>query len=344
MSGATPSGHRGPPGHGRDQERGPEARKSTLPIASEADVASAMRAGRMLAEEVGLSLVEAQHVATAVSEVATNVWRYAGSGEMELEAVESEGRRGVRIVVSDRGPGIADVPAALRDGVSSGGSLGVGLPGARRLMDEFELRSAAGQGTVVVMEKWAGGREREVARWTLVVAEGAVPFAQRVRNGVLFGVAAGAHAEQAAAVCTAQAWRPPTDLVAACHGLHPPRRALALGLASLSGLDGALTWLRTGPIDAALVRLRHDGQTTFRPPRRAALEGDAALGLAAQTLGARRDDVLVLAAGHLDERELVELAHTAPHLPEPLRQWPALCLARIDHGALEPRRRPSTLN
>jgi serine/threonine-protein kinase RsbT len=315
-----------------------------LRIESEADIASAMRAGRTLAEEVGLSHVEAQHVATAVSEVTTNVWRYARAGEVEIEPVEREGRRGVRVVVSDRGPGIADVAAALSDGVSTGGSLGVGLPGARRLMDEFDLRSTIGSGTVIAMEKWAGGRDRDPARWTLSPVAGAVPFAQRVRNGVLLGIAAGAHAEPAAGVCTTQAWRAPTDLVAACHGLYPPGRPLALGLASLSALDGALTWLRAGAIEAALVRIRPSGHTIFRPPAREVLERDAPVGLAAQTLAVRRDDALVLAAGRIDAEDLLALARSAPSLPEAVRERPALCLVRIDRGALEPRRAPSTLN
>jgi serine/threonine-protein kinase RsbT len=312
-------------------------------ILTEADIAGAMRAGRAIAEEAGLSVVETQHVATAVSEVATNVWRYAERGEVLIELLERDGRRGVRVMVSDQGPGIADVAAALRDGVSTSGGLGVGLPGARRLMDEFDVRSTVGTGTVIEMEKWAGGRDRDPARWTLTPAAGAVPFAQRVRNGVLLGIVAGAHAEQAAAVCTAQAWRAPTDLVAACHGLYPPGRPLSLGLASLSALDGALTWLRAGDIEAALVRIRPDGHTVFRPPAKERLERDAPAGLGAQTLSVRRDDTLVLATGRLGELELLALAGSAPGLPEPLRDRPALCVARIDRGALEPRRAPSTL-
>ena len=225
-----------------------------------------MRAGRAVSKEVGLSVVEAQHVATAVSEVATNAWRYAVGGEVEIERLERDGRRGVRVVVRDRGPGIADLGAALSDGVSSSGSLGVGLPGARRLMDEFELRSAMGSGTEIEMEKWAGGRARDPARWTLRREGGAVPFAQRFRNGVLLGIVAGEHAEQAAALCAAQAWRAPPDLVARCHGLHPPRRPLAVVLASLSALDGALTWLGAGPVEAAVIRLAREGHTVFRPP------------------------------------------------------------------------------
>ena len=315
-----------------------------LQIRSEADVAAAMRAARAAAEEAGLSVIEAQHVATAVSEVATNAWRYAVGGEVAIEPLERDGRRGVRVVVTDRGPGIADVGAALSDGVSSSGSLGVGLPGARRLMDEFELRSVVGAGTVIEMEKWAGGRTRDPARWTLRREGGAVPFAQRFRSGVLLGIVAGEHAEQAAALCTAQAWRPPTELVARCHGLHPPRRPLKVALASLSALDGAMAWLGAGAVEAALIRLRPDGHTVFRPPGQAQLEGDTRVGLRGQTLSVRRDDALVLAAAQLGVDDLVALARAAPGLGDLVSGRPGLCVARIDRGALEPRRAASTLS
>ena len=315
-----------------------------LQIRSEADVAAAMRAARAAAEEAGLSVIEAQHVATAVSEVATNAWRYAVGGEVAIEPLERDGRRGVRVVVTDRGPGIADVGAALSDGVSSSGSLGVGLPGARRLMDEFELRSVVGAGTVIEMEKWAGGRTRDPARWTLRREGGAVPFAQRFRSGVLLGIVAGEHAEQAAALCTAQAWRPPTELVARCHGLHPPRRPLKVALASLSALDGAMAWLGAGAVEAALIRLRPDGHTVFRPPGRDRLAGDTPVGLRAQTLAVRRDDALVLAAAQLGDDDLLALARAAPGLPDLSSGRPGLCVARIDRGALEPRQAPSTLS
>jgi serine/threonine-protein kinase RsbT len=315
-----------------------------LEIRSEADVAAAMRAGRAAAEEAGLSVVEAQHVATAVTEVATNAWRYAIGGEVVIEPLERGGRHGVRVVVTDRGPGIADVGAALSDGISESGGLGVGLPGARRLMDEFELRSAVGSGTVIEMEKWAGGRARDPARWTLRREGGAVPFAQRVRNGVLFGIVAGNHAEQAAALCAAQAWRAPPELVARCHGLHPPGRPLTVALASLSALDGALAWLGAGEVEAAVIRLGPDGHTVFRPPGQARLEGNTPVGLRGQTLSVRRDDALVLAAAQLRDEELVALARAAPRLPHLLSGRHGLCVARIDRGALEPRSAASTLS
>jgi serine/threonine-protein kinase RsbT len=315
-----------------------------LEIRSEADVAAATRAGRTAAEAAGLSVVEAQHVATAVTEVATNAWRYAVGGEVEIEQLDRDGRHGVRVVVRDRGPGIADVGAALSDGFSSSGSLGVGLPGARRLMDEFDLRSAVGAGTVIEMEKWAGGRARDPARWSLRREGGAVPFAQRIRNGVLLGIVAGQHAEQAAALCTAQAWRAPPELVTRCHGLHPIGRPLSIALACLSGLDGALTWLGAGPVEAALIRLAPEGHTVFRPPGHEQLAGDTPIGLRAQTLLARRDDALVLAAAQLGDEDLVALARAAPRLVDLLAGRPGLCVARVDRGALEPRPVASTLN
>src|SRR5688500_1026177 len=112
-----------------------EPRRTVRRLAGEADVAAAAREARSLAVACGLSGVEAQNVATAVSEVALNAVKYARGGEVELEPAERDGRHGLRVVVRDGGAGIADLDAALRDGVSSGGSLGLGLPGARRLMD-----------------------------------------------------------------------------------------------------------------------------------------------------------------------------------------------------------------
>jgi len=94
-------------------------------------------------------------LATAISEVARNIVVYARRGEVVLTAVESHGRRGVMVVARDEGPGIANPEQAMRDGYSTGNSLGMGLPGARRLMDEFELSSALGKGTTITMKKWA---------------------------------------------------------------------------------------------------------------------------------------------------------------------------------------------
>jgi serine/threonine-protein kinase RsbT len=123
-------------------------------IEGEADIVTARQKGRELAAARGLTPTEQTLVATAISEVARNIVVYARHGEVVLSAIESRGRRGLLVVARDEGPGIANPDLAMRDGYSTGNSLGMGLPGARRLMDEFELSSAVGRGTVVAMKKW----------------------------------------------------------------------------------------------------------------------------------------------------------------------------------------------
>jgi serine/threonine-protein kinase RsbT len=124
-------------------------------IADDDDVVEARQAGRRLAQALGLSSTDTTLVATAISEVARNITAYAGTGEIVVREVEERGRRGVEIVAQDEGPGIADIERALQDGYTTGGGLGLGLPGARRLMDEFAIDSKRGKGTKVTMTKWA---------------------------------------------------------------------------------------------------------------------------------------------------------------------------------------------
>lgn len=126
-----------------------------IPIAHDADIVTARQKGRDLAAVAGFSGSDLTVVATAISEVARNIIVYAESGEITLDVIENAGRRGILIVARDAGPGIADIEQAMRDGFSTGKSLGLGLPGARRLMDEFEIVSAPGKGTIVTMRKWA---------------------------------------------------------------------------------------------------------------------------------------------------------------------------------------------
>jgi serine/threonine-protein kinase RsbT len=123
------------------------------PIASEADIVLARQQGRHLAAGLGASLSELTLIATAISELARNIVSYARQGEIILSVVE-ESRRGIRIVARDEGPGIPDIDLAMRDGYSTGGGLGLGLPGAKRLMDEFSIVSEVGKGTTVTMTKW----------------------------------------------------------------------------------------------------------------------------------------------------------------------------------------------
>jgi RNA polymerase sigma factor (sigma-70 family) len=128
-----------------------------ITIRADADIVRARQAARELASRLGFSRTDLTLIATAVSEVARNIVRFAGSGELVIELVENS-RKGVRVVATDHGPGIDDVDRALSDGYSTYNGLGLGLPGARRLMDEFELVSKVGTGTTVTMTKWCGAR------------------------------------------------------------------------------------------------------------------------------------------------------------------------------------------
>ena len=123
-------------------------------ISSDQDIVIARQKGRSLALELGFSSGDATLVATAISELARNIVSYAGSGLIALKDVQGSARVGITVTASDNGPGIPNVSQALRDGFSTSGSLGLGLPGVRRLMDEFEIVSEPGQGTKVVVKKW----------------------------------------------------------------------------------------------------------------------------------------------------------------------------------------------
>jgi serine/threonine-protein kinase RsbT len=125
-----------------------------VPINSDQDIVTARQKGRLLAAAVGFSSVDATLIATAISELARNIIAYAKSGEIRLAAVNGSARRGIRVVARDQGPGINDIQQALRDGFSTSGSLGLGLPGVRRLVDEFEIVSEKNRGTTVTAQKW----------------------------------------------------------------------------------------------------------------------------------------------------------------------------------------------
>ena len=123
-------------------------------IKSDQDIVVARQRGRALAAEAGFSSGDATLIATAISELARNIVSYARKGEITLKIVYASIRQGILIVASDNGPGIPDIRQALRDGFSTSGSLGLGLPGVRRLMDEFEITSEPGRGTIVTVKKW----------------------------------------------------------------------------------------------------------------------------------------------------------------------------------------------
>ena len=126
----------------------------TVPIVSDHDVVRARKAVRALAVAAGLSLVDQTKVVTAASELARNTLIYGGGGTAVLQQVANDRRKGVRVTFSDDGPGIANVDLALTDGYTTGAGLGLGLSGARRLVDDFSIESRPGAGTSVVIVKW----------------------------------------------------------------------------------------------------------------------------------------------------------------------------------------------
>ena len=127
-----------------------------LEIRTEPDIVLARQLARKAAVELGFGVIDQSRIATAVSELARNVLRYAteGRGRVSIRPRETNGRKGLEIVVSDDGPGISDVDEVMQDGYTSGRGMGLGLPGTKRLMDEMELKSQLGMGTTVTVRKW----------------------------------------------------------------------------------------------------------------------------------------------------------------------------------------------
>ncbi len=119
------------------------------------DIVTARQQARHLAARLGFSKCNLTLIATAISEIVRNAVEYAQGGEVVITPISNGNRRGVKIVVTDRGPGIADIAIVMRDGYSTVNRLGIGLPGTRRLMDEFEINSEVPGGTTVTMKKWA---------------------------------------------------------------------------------------------------------------------------------------------------------------------------------------------
>lgn len=123
-------------------------------IRSEVDASRTVLESNLYSRKAGFDETPARMIATVVSELVRNILKYADSGEIRLRRVKRTGGRGVEVVAVDRGPGIADCEAAMRDHFSSGGTLGLGLPAVKRMMDEFSLESTPGEGTRVTARKW----------------------------------------------------------------------------------------------------------------------------------------------------------------------------------------------
>ena len=132
----------------------PAMKHETIPLQSEAEIVQARQIVRKWASEAGLGLVDLTKIVTAASELARNTLVYGGGGTMRLEALSEGTRRGLRLIFEDQGPGIPDIKLALTDGWTSGTGLGLGLSGAKRLCNEFDIESEVGKGTRVMITRW----------------------------------------------------------------------------------------------------------------------------------------------------------------------------------------------
>lgn len=125
-----------------------------LEIKSEADIIEARVRARAIAEALGFNYMDQTRIATAVSELARNAYQYAGKGKITIKPLNKQGRKGMEMVVEDHGSGIENLDRAMKGGYSTGGGLGMGLSGSKKLMDDFDINTKMGEGTVVTIRKW----------------------------------------------------------------------------------------------------------------------------------------------------------------------------------------------
>ncbi|MBM7705025.1 anti-sigma regulatory factor [Metabacillus iocasae] len=128
--------------------------QSCVKIVTEWDIVAARQLGRNVSKELGFGTVDQARITTAISELARNIYLYAGKGEICIEKLHRVGKRGLIVIASDKGPGISDIRKVMEDGYSTSGGLGAGLPGVKRLMDEFDIESTVGEGTEIKAIKW----------------------------------------------------------------------------------------------------------------------------------------------------------------------------------------------
>ncbi|WP_080875909.1 anti-sigma regulatory factor [Oceanobacillus timonensis] len=128
--------------------------QSYVHIDKELDIVHARQIGRDIAKQIGFGTVDQARITTAISELARNIYLYAEKGRISFEIIDTFGRKGIIMTAIDAGPGINDIRLVLQDGYTTSGGLGAGLPGVKRLMDEFEIQSNSGQGTTVKIAKW----------------------------------------------------------------------------------------------------------------------------------------------------------------------------------------------
>ncbi|MDR7239386.1 anti-sigma regulatory factor [Bacillus sp. MM2020_1] len=128
--------------------------ESYVKIISEWDIVAARQLGRNVAKELEFGTVDQARITTAISELARNIYLYAGQGEIRIERINGRDKRGIKVIAADNGPGIQDIRKVMEDGYSTSGGLGAGLPGVKRLMDEFDITSSLEEGTIIKTVKW----------------------------------------------------------------------------------------------------------------------------------------------------------------------------------------------
>ncbi|MBT2699708.1 anti-sigma regulatory factor [Bacillus sp. ISL-40] len=128
--------------------------ESYVKIITEWDIVAARQLGRNVAKELEFGTVDQARITTAISELARNIYLYAGQGEIRIERIDGRDKRGIKVIAADNGPGIQDIRKVMEDGYSTSGGLGAGLPGVKRLMDEFDITSSLEEGTIIKTVKW----------------------------------------------------------------------------------------------------------------------------------------------------------------------------------------------
>lgn len=154
--------------------------QSCVKIINEWDIVAARQLGRKISKEIGFGTVDQARITTAISELARNIFLYAGRGEICIEKVNESGKQGMIIVAKDKGPGIVDIRKVMQDGYTTSGGLGAGLPGVKRLMDSFDIESSIegdSKGTVITTTKWVRGSVRRARKkWKKLLRENTVIF------------------------------------------------------------------------------------------------------------------------------------------------------------------------
>ncbi|AIY04403.1 serine/threonine protein kinase [Planococcus sp. PAMC 21323] len=128
--------------------------ESSVEILTEWDIVAARQLGRNVAKELGFGTVDQARITTAISELARNIYLYAGKGRIEIQQLTENGLKGILIIAADSGPGISDIRQVMQDGFTTSGGLGAGLPGVKRLMDDFKIETIVGEGTDIRATKW----------------------------------------------------------------------------------------------------------------------------------------------------------------------------------------------